>query len=217
MAPLGFLGGTIPRRTAAWASTTSRWRSASRRCRGSASTWAPRWGGPRAGRLGHPPVRDRGPEAAVPRPARPRRDVRRDGGDRAALGDRRGGDGDDGGPARGRVRAQWRQDLDLGHRPRRVVPDVRHARPRQGPRGVCAFVVERGFPGFTERPIRNKLAFRPAQVGELVFEDCRVPAENLIGREGEEGSGSPSAPWRTGASPWPAARWGSPRRVSTPR
>ena len=86
----------------------------------------------------------------------------------------------------------------------------------KGPRGVCAFVVERGFPGFTERPIRNKLAFRPAQVGELVFEDCRVPAENLIGREGE-GSGSPSAPWRTGASPWPAARWGSPRRVSTPR
>ena len=31
----------------------------------------------------------------------------------------------------------------------------------KGPRGVCAFVVERGFPGFTERPIRNKLAFRP--------------------------------------------------------
>ena len=55
----------------------------------------------------------------------------------------------------------------------------------KGARGVCAFVVERGFPGFSERPIRNKLAFRPAQVGELVFEDCRVPAENLVGREGE--------------------------------
>ena len=55
----------------------------------------------------------------------------------------------------------------------------------KGARGVCAFVVERGFPGFSERPIRHKLAFRPAQVGELVFEDCRVPAENLVGREGE--------------------------------
>ncbi|HZS33301.1 MAG TPA: acyl-CoA dehydrogenase family protein [Methylomirabilota bacterium] len=55
----------------------------------------------------------------------------------------------------------------------------------RGPRGVCAFIVERGFPGLVERPIRHKLAFRPAAVGELVFEDCRVPAENLVGREGE--------------------------------
>jgi alkylation response protein AidB-like acyl-CoA dehydrogenase len=55
----------------------------------------------------------------------------------------------------------------------------------RGPKGVCAFVVERGFPGFVERPIRDKLAFRPTQVGELVFEDCPVPAENLVGREGE--------------------------------
>jgi glutaryl-CoA dehydrogenase (non-decarboxylating) len=55
----------------------------------------------------------------------------------------------------------------------------------RGAKGVCAFIVERGFPGFSERPIRNKLAFRPTQVGELHFEDCRVPAENLVGREGE--------------------------------
>lgn len=55
----------------------------------------------------------------------------------------------------------------------------------RGTRGVCAFIVERGVPGFSERPIRNKLAFRPTQVGELVFEDCRVPAENLVGQEGE--------------------------------
>jgi glutaryl-CoA dehydrogenase (non-decarboxylating) len=57
--------------------------------------------------------------------------------------------------------------------------------PAKGPKGICAFIVERGAPGFGERPIRNKLAFRPAQVGELHFEDCRVPAENLVGREGE--------------------------------
>jgi hypothetical protein len=56
---------------------------------------------------------------------------------------------------------------------------------RLGPKGVCAFIVERGFPGFSERPIRDKLAFRPSQVGELHFEDCRVPAANLVGREGE--------------------------------
>jgi alkylation response protein AidB-like acyl-CoA dehydrogenase len=55
----------------------------------------------------------------------------------------------------------------------------------KGAKGVCAFIVERGFPGLSERPIRNKLAFRPTQVGELAFEDCRVPAENLVGREGE--------------------------------
>lgn len=55
----------------------------------------------------------------------------------------------------------------------------------KGPKGICAFIVERGSPGFSERPIRNKLAFRPTQVGELVFEDCRVPAENVVGREGE--------------------------------
>jgi len=55
----------------------------------------------------------------------------------------------------------------------------------KGPKGICAFIVERGFPGFSERPIRNKLAFRPTQVGELIFEDCRVPAGNLVGREGE--------------------------------
>jgi glutaryl-CoA dehydrogenase (non-decarboxylating) len=57
--------------------------------------------------------------------------------------------------------------------------------PAKGPKGICAFIVERGTPGFGERPIRNKLAFRPTQVGELHFEDCRVPAENLVGREGE--------------------------------
>jgi alkylation response protein AidB-like acyl-CoA dehydrogenase len=55
----------------------------------------------------------------------------------------------------------------------------------KGARGICAFIVEPGFPGFSERPIRNKLAFRPTQVGELVLESCRVPAENLVGREGE--------------------------------
>jgi alkylation response protein AidB-like acyl-CoA dehydrogenase len=55
----------------------------------------------------------------------------------------------------------------------------------KGAKGICAFIVEPAFPGFSERPIRNKLAFRPTQVGELVLEGCRVPAENLVGREGE--------------------------------
>jgi glutaryl-CoA dehydrogenase (non-decarboxylating) len=55
----------------------------------------------------------------------------------------------------------------------------------KGAKGICAFIVEPTFPGFSERPIRNKLAFRPAPVGELSFQDCRVPSENLVGREGE--------------------------------
>ncbi len=54
-----------------------------------------------------------------------------------------------------------------------------------GRRGISAFVVERGTPGLTERPIRNKLAFRPTQVGELIFEDCPVPVDNRVGAEGE--------------------------------
>lgn len=54
----------------------------------------------------------------------------------------------------------------------------------QGSRAITAFIVERGCPGFSERPFRHKLAFRPTPVGELVFEDCRVPVENRVGPEG---------------------------------
>ncbi len=57
---------------------------------------------------------------------------------------------------------------------------------RSNPRSsICAFVVERGTPGFSSRPYGGKMGFRVSDSGELVFEDCRVPVENRIGEEGD--------------------------------
>ena len=55
--------------------------------------------------------------------------------------------------------------------------------PELGPRGISAFLVEKGFSGFKVAQKLTKMGFRGSQTAELVFEDCRVPAENLIGGE----------------------------------
>ena len=52
-------------------------------------------------------------------------------------------------------------------------------------KGVTAFIVERGMPGFSTRSLEGKLAWQPLDLGELIFEDCRVPRENLVGKEME--------------------------------
>jgi isovaleryl-CoA dehydrogenase len=49
---------------------------------------------------------------------------------------------------------------------------------------ITTFVVERGCPGFSTSPKIPKLGMRASTMAELVFEDCRVPAENLLGTEG---------------------------------
>ncbi len=49
---------------------------------------------------------------------------------------------------------------------------------------ITTFVVERGFPGFSTGPKIPKLGMRASTMSELIFEDCRVPAANLLGREG---------------------------------
>ena len=54
----------------------------------------------------------------------------------------------------------------------------------KGPRGASAFVVEKGTPGFTFGRKEKKLGIRASSTRELVFEDCFVPAENIIGKEG---------------------------------
>jgi alkylation response protein AidB-like acyl-CoA dehydrogenase len=54
-----------------------------------------------------------------------------------------------------------------------------------GTRGISAFVVEDGTPGFHLGKIENKMGIRGSQTGELVFEDCAIPAANLLGKEGE--------------------------------
>ncbi len=54
-----------------------------------------------------------------------------------------------------------------------------------GTRGISAFIVERDTPGFTVRKGDEKLGMRGSDWAELVFEDAEVPAENLLGKEGE--------------------------------
>ncbi|MFQ3219732.1 MAG: isovaleryl-CoA dehydrogenase [Paraglaciecola sp.] len=53
-----------------------------------------------------------------------------------------------------------------------------------GAKGMTAFIVERGTPGFSHAQKLDKLGMRSSNTCELVFEDCAVPAENIIGEEG---------------------------------
>jgi isovaleryl-CoA dehydrogenase len=53
--------------------------------------------------------------------------------------------------------------------------------PQAGPRGITAFLVEKGFPGFRASRKLDKMGMRGSDTGELVFEDCAVPAENVMG------------------------------------
>ena len=55
--------------------------------------------------------------------------------------------------------------------------------PEKGAHGISAFIVEKGFPGFRVAQKLTKMGFRGSQTGELVFDGCRVPAANLVGRE----------------------------------
>lgn len=54
-----------------------------------------------------------------------------------------------------------------------------------GTRGISAFIVEKDFPGFSVGRIEDKMGIKGSQTAELIFTDCEVPAENLLGREGD--------------------------------
>jgi len=56
--------------------------------------------------------------------------------------------------------------------------------PAAGPRGITAFVVERGTPGFSASPKLDKLGMRGSSTSELLFEGCRVPRDNVLGELG---------------------------------
>ncbi|MEM9313776.1 MAG: isovaleryl-CoA dehydrogenase [Pseudomonadota bacterium] len=56
--------------------------------------------------------------------------------------------------------------------------------PEAGSRGITAFIVERDYPGFSRSPKLDKLGMRGSNTCELVFEDCRVPAGNVLREEG---------------------------------
>ena len=55
--------------------------------------------------------------------------------------------------------------------------------PEAGPKGISAFIVEQGFPGFTKGKPMKKMGVRGSPTGELFFENCEVPSENLLGEE----------------------------------
>ena len=55
--------------------------------------------------------------------------------------------------------------------------------PEGGSRGITAFIVERDFPGFSRAQKLDKLGMRGSNTCELVFEDCKVPATNVLGQE----------------------------------
>ena len=55
--------------------------------------------------------------------------------------------------------------------------------PEQGHHGISAFIVEREFPGFSSAQKLDKMGWRGSPTGELIFTDCEVPADNLMGGE----------------------------------
>ncbi|MCW8090590.1 isovaleryl-CoA dehydrogenase [Alteromonas sp. ASW11-130] len=57
--------------------------------------------------------------------------------------------------------------------------------PAAGPKGMTAFIVERDFAGFSQAQKLDKLGMRSSNTCELVFEDCEVPEENVLGNVGE--------------------------------
>src|SRR4029079_2072605 len=57
--------------------------------------------------------------------------------------------------------------------------------PEAGYRGITAFVIERGFEGFTVGKKEDKLGIRASSTCELIFEDCPVPRDNVLGDAGK--------------------------------
>ncbi len=57
--------------------------------------------------------------------------------------------------------------------------------PTQRHKGLSAFIITSDMPGLTGNPEKDKLGVRSSDTGEIVFEDCKVPKENLIGEEGQ--------------------------------
>jgi alkylation response protein AidB-like acyl-CoA dehydrogenase len=55
----------------------------------------------------------------------------------------------------------------------------------EGPKGLSAFLVEKGTPGFSAGREEHKMGLRGADTGELILKDCKVPRQNLVGNEGD--------------------------------
>jgi len=57
--------------------------------------------------------------------------------------------------------------------------------PQKGTRGLSAFIIEKGMPGFSIGKREKKMGLHASDTVELVFDDCRVPKENLLGKKGQ--------------------------------
>lgn len=57
--------------------------------------------------------------------------------------------------------------------------------PAKGAKGITSFIVEKDFPGFNVGAVERKMGLRGSHSAELIFEDCEVPAENVLGTEGQ--------------------------------
>lgn len=57
--------------------------------------------------------------------------------------------------------------------------------PSKGAKGITSFIVEKGFPGFRVGAVEKKMGLRGSHSAEVIMEDCEVPAENVLGEEGQ--------------------------------
>ncbi len=69
---------------------------------------------------------------------------------------------------------------------------------KKGKDGIRAFIVEKGTPGFKIGRLEKKMGIRASETAELVFEDCRIPRENLLGDAPSEGASTPAAGKKAG-------------------
>jgi alkylation response protein AidB-like acyl-CoA dehydrogenase len=66
-----------------------------------------------------------------------------------------------------------------------IVNLIARTGPDKGNKGLSAFIVEKGYPGFSIGMKEDKMGLRASNTVELIFEDCKVPKENLMGRLGQ--------------------------------
>jgi len=66
-----------------------------------------------------------------------------------------------------------------------IIVSVRTDPEAERHKGMSTFIVEKNFPGFKLGKVENKMGLRASNTQEIIFEDCEVPAENLIGSEGD--------------------------------
>jgi isovaleryl-CoA dehydrogenase len=86
--------------------------------------------------------------------------------------------------SRGSVRAERQQDVDHQRPGRAHAGGLAKTNVHAGPRGVTAFLIERGMKGFSTAQKLDKLGMRGSNTCELVFADCEVPVDNVLGQEG---------------------------------